>query len=184
MNKILLLCFLFIFNQTGTWASDNKDEIINKLQKINNLSFSFIQTINDNDEKGECIIQYPKKIFCKYEEKNNKILVSNGTSIVIKKRQQYYRYPIKSTPFEFLLDKNFLLKKINISKLDVIEDKYLLVNIDENNNNINIFFSKKSFDIVGWQIEDVYQNLVVTYIYDISYNNKIDEKIFKLPSNN
>jgi len=30
----------------------------------------------------------------------------------------------------------------------------------------------------------VYQNLVVTYIYEIQYNRKIDEKIFKLPKMN
>jgi len=37
--------------------------------------------------------------------------------------------------------------------------------------------------LVGWQIEDVYQNLAVTYIFDTSINQEIDQKIFKLPKN-
>jgi outer membrane lipoprotein-sorting protein len=34
--------------------------------------------------KRKCIIEYPKKIYCKYNTSNNKILVSNGRSLVIK----------------------------------------------------------------------------------------------------
>ena len=130
------------------------------------------------------MIKYPKKIYCEYEKRNNKILVSNGRSLVIKNNNQYYRYPIKSTPFEFILDKEFLLNKINSSKLDEINNKYLYVQINENNNNINIFFSKKNFEIVGWQIEDIYQNLAITYIFDTSINENIDKEIFNLPQNN
>ena len=63
-----------------------------------------------------------------------------------------------------------------------MNNKYLYIQIDENNNNINIFFSKKNFNIVGWQIEDVYQNLSITYIFNTS-NTNIDNKIFKLPAN-
>ena len=41
--------------------------------KEKNISFNFIQTINGKDEKGECVIKYPKKIFCEYARSNNKI---------------------------------------------------------------------------------------------------------------
>ena len=182
MKKFLILLLFFFFINNNLDAS-NKDNIINKLSKIENISFNFIQTINGKDEKGECIIQYPKKIFCEYEKRNNKILVSNGRSLVIKNKKQYYRYPIKSTPFEFLLDKKFLINKINNSILDEVDDKYLFFQISENNNNINIFFSKKNYNLVGWQIEDIYQNLAVTYIFNASINKNIDKKIFNLPKN-
>ena len=182
MKKILItILFLFLFQSFGQASS--KQGIIKKLRDIENISFNFIQTINGKDERGNCIIQYPKKIFCEYEKRRNKILVSNGRNLVIKNNKQFYRYPIKSTPFEFLLDKNFLISKINTSKLGEIEDKYLFFQILENNNNINVFFSKKNYDLVGWQVEDVYQNLAVTYIFESSINKKIDEKIFKLPKN-
>ena len=62
--------------------------------------------------KREMYYSISKKNFCEYEKRNNKILVSNGKNLVIKNNKQYYRYPIKSTPFEFLLDKDFLINKI------------------------------------------------------------------------
>ena len=48
--------------------------------------------------------------------------------------------------------------------------------------NINIFFDKVNLDLVGWQTEDLYQNLSVTYIFDVKKNKKIDYNIFKLPT--
>ena len=46
------------------------------------------------------------------------------------------------------------------------------------------FFSKTNYEIIGWQIEDIYQNLAVTYIFNTSINTSVDEKLFKLPPNN
>ena len=53
--------------------------------------------------------------------------------------------------------------------------------MENNGNLLNIFFDKKSFDLVGWQTEDIYQNLVVTYIFNVKKNSNVDKKIFKLP---
>ena len=175
----MYIYFFFFLQNTG--YTSNKDNIVKKLKTINNLSFNFIQTVGGKDEKGQCIIKYPKKIFCEYEKRNKKIMVSNGRTLVIKSNKQYYRYPIKSTPLEFILDKEYLIDKIISSELNDVEDKYMFVQIIENNNNINIFFSKKNFELIGWQIEDIYQNLAVTYIFDTSINKNINEKIFKLP---
>ncbi len=179
--KLFLFVYLFFFFLQNTGYTSNKDNIVRKLKTINNLSFNFIQTVGGKDEKGQCIIKYPKKIFCEYEKRNKKIMVSNGRTLVIKSNKQYYRYPIKSTPLEFILDKEYLIDKIISSELNDVEDKYMFVQIIENNNNINIFFSKKNFELIGWQIEDIYQNLAVTYIFDTSINKNINEKIFKLP---
>ena len=182
MKKIFPLILIIFFYQNDIIAS-NGENIINKLNKIENLSFNFIQTINGKDEKGECIIEFPKKIFCEYEKRKNKILVSNGKSLVIKKGKQYFRYPIKTSPFEFILDKSYLINKIKSTSLNEVENKYLFFQISENNNDINIFFNKDNYDLVGWQIEDVYQNLAVTYIFDLKSNKKINKKIFNLPKN-
>ena len=46
------------------------------------------------------------------------------------------------------------------------------------------FFDKKDFNLIGWQTEDIYQNLVITYIYEIKINQNIEENIFKLPKRN
>ena len=33
-----------------------------------------------------------------------------------------------------------------------------------------MFFLVKNYDLVGWQIEDVYQNLAITYIFNTLIN--------------
>ena len=134
--KNLLIISIFFFGFQNFGNASYKDNIVRQLNKTENISFSFIQTIGGKDERGECIVKYPKKIFCEYETRRNKILVSNGRSLVIKNNKQYYRYPIKKTPFEFLLDKNFLINKINSSKINEVENRYLFFQISENNNNI------------------------------------------------
>ena len=141
MKKILFLFLIFFFQNIVN--ATNKNDLIKKLRSIENISFNFIQTIGGKDEKGKCTIQYPKKIFCEYEKRNNKILVSNGKNLVIKNNKQYYRYPMKSTPLAFILDKNFLINKIKLTDLNEIEDKYVFIKIIENNNNISIFLIKK-----------------------------------------
>ena len=35
--------------------------------------------------------------------------------------------------------------------------------------------------MTGWQTEDIFQNLSVTFIYEIKINKDINEKIFVLP---
>ena len=79
MKKCLIIFFILFFNLNAHSSSNQK--IINHLKNINSLQFKFIQKIdNNNIEKGECILLYPKKIFCEYHDIYNKILVSNGKS--------------------------------------------------------------------------------------------------------
>ena len=74
--------------------------------------------------------------------------------------------------------------KINILEPREIDNKYLTFKIFENNNEINIFFDKKNLFLIGWQTKDIYQNLSVTFISSIKINQKINNKIFILPTNN
>ena len=186
MLKKIILTFFFLLNFIEPLYASVKDEIINNLIKINNLSFNFKQTIDEKTEEGNCIIEYPKKIFCSYNNLKRKIMVSNGKSLVIKNQinNQYYRYSLKKTPLELILDKDFLINQIkNLESRDV-DGKYINFSIINNNNEINIFFDKKTLNLIGWQTKDIYQNLVITYIYEIKYNQKIKKNIFKLPNMN
>ena len=81
------------------------------------------------------------------------------------------------------MDKEYLISKINILKPREIDEKYLNFTIFENNNEINIFFNKEDLSLAGWQTEDIYQNLAVTFISSVKINQKIDNKIFTLPKN-
>ena len=113
-------------------------------------------------------------------------MVSNGKSLVIKNRKnnQYYYYSLKNTPFELLLDKDFIINEIKKSKINSLNNKYNYFLIKNSNFEINIFFDKKTHNLSGWQTEDIYQNLVVVYIFNLKINSIINKKLFVLPSKN
>ena len=181
MLKFILLIFLFsLSNQV---YANNKNQIINKLENISNLNFDFEQNINGKIELGNCTIQYPKKMFCKYDKKN-KVMVSNGKSLIIKSKSSYYRYALKKTPLNFILDKNFLLKKISELNEEIINNSLVKFTIKENSQSIEIFFDINDYDLIGWQTKDVYQNTAITLLYSIKLNQAIDEKIFNTPLQN
>ena len=119
-----LYILIFFFLNINVFAN-NKENIINNLKNTKSLNFNFEQNINKKIQKGNCIIEYPKKIFCEYTGNNNKILVSNGNSLVIKTKVSYYRYPLDKTPLNFILDKNFLINKINNLKERIINDSLI-----------------------------------------------------------
>ena len=182
IKKIFLFFFLFSFNSHSYASVENK--IINNFKKINNISFDFKQIINEKTEEGNCVIQYPKKIYCEYDSSNKKILVSNGKSLVIKSKTSYYLYPLKSTPLNLILDKDFLLQKISIMEEKLINEEFINYKFVEDNNEINIFFSRKNYNLIGWQTIDIYQNLNNTYLSSITKNQKLKKNLFKLPAQN
>ena len=186
MLKKIFLIFFFLLNIVEYSHASVKDKIINNLLKTENLTFEFKKTINEKTEEGNCIIEYPKKLFCSYNNSNKKIMVSNGKSLAIKNQasNQYYLYPLKRTPLELILDKNYLINQIKNLEARSIENKYINFTLIKNNNKINIFFDNQTLNLIGWQTEDIYQNLVITFIYRIKLNQKIDQDIFKLPKMN
>ena len=176
---IIFFFSFFILNVNA----NNKEKIIINLKNTSNLSFKFEQNINGKVEIGNCTIEYPKKMYCLYE-KNNKVLVSNGKSLVIKTSSSYYRYPLEKTSLNFILDKNFLINKIYKLNEKIIDQSYIIYTITEKENEINIFFDVKTFNLIGWQTKDIYQNTTVTLLYSILANQEIKQKLFKLPSQN
>ena len=182
MFKYFLFLFFFVFiNNT---IANNKTQIIENLEKTKNLSFEFEQNINGKIENGSCIIEYPKKIFCKYLKSNDKVLVSNGKSLVIKTSTSFYRYALQKTPLDLILDKKYLIKKINNLNAKVIDQAFINYTIMENNNEINVFFDNKTFYLIGGQTKDIYQNLSITLLSAIQINQQISNNVFKLPLQN
>jgi len=178
--KVILFLIILISNTSAS----NKERIIENLKNTNNLGFNFEQNINGKIENGNCTLEYPKKIFCEYAKSNNKILVSNGKSLVIKTITSYYRYPLKKTPLNLILDKNFLINKINVLEEKIIDETYINYTIEDKDTKINIFFDKKTYNLIGWQNTDIYQNFNITFLSSIRKNRIIPKDIFKLPSQN
>ena len=176
------IIFILIFFYPINIFASSKELIKNKLNETDNISFKFIQKIGKKTEKGDCIISYPKKILCKYDDIYNKILVSNGRSLVInsKKIKNYLRYQLKDTPLNLILDKKFLLDKLDQVETIKENDETFSFKILHNNNLLNIFFDKISYEIKGWTTTDIYLNKVETKLFNLETNIMIDERIFRV----
>ena len=176
-----IIFFLIFFYPSNVFASST-EQIKNKLKETNNISFKFIQKIGKKTEKGDCIISYPKKILCKYDDIYNKILVSNGRSLVINSQKitNYLRYQLKDTPLNLILDKKFLLDKLDQVETIKENDETFSFKIVHNNNLLNIFFDKISYEIKGWTTTDIYLNKVETKLFNLETNIMIDERIFRV----
>ena len=61
----VLTVLLFFCNQLN---ASEKNKIIENLKKINSLQFNFTQLSSDGQENGSCILVYPKKMRCIYDE--------------------------------------------------------------------------------------------------------------------
>ena len=182
MLRYFLIFFFSIFGSIS--SAEIKDKIVQNLKDTENLDFKFEQNINGKIENGNCTIEYQKKIFCEYARSNNKILVSNGKSLVIKTRTSYYRYPLKKTALNLILDKNFLINKIYDLEEKIVDNSLINFTIVDEDNEINIFFDKQTYDLIGWQNTDMYQNFNITFLSSIRKNRVLSKNLFNLPTQN
>ena len=122
MKTFFIIFFFSIFN--NSFAS-TKFDIIESFRKIDNLSFNFKQVIEDDTEQGKCVIQYPKKINCEYDNFKKKLIVSNGKSLVIKNQngKEYFRYLLNQTSLELILNKDLLLRKIGEIDGKIVDER-------------------------------------------------------------
>ena len=176
------IIFILIFFYPLNIFASSKQLIKDKLEETENISFKFIQKIGKKTEQGDCIISYPKKILCKYDDIYNKILVSNGRSLVINSQKitNYLRYQLKDTPLNLILNKKFLLDKLDQVETIKENDETFSFKIVHNNNLLNIFFDKISYEIKGWTTTDIYLNKVETKLSNVETNIMIDERIFRV----
>jgi outer membrane lipoprotein-sorting protein len=158
-----------------------KDKIIENLKKINSIKFNFSQITNDVTENGNCLIVYPKKMRCVYEE-DKEIIVNDDYLFLINKREdKNYNYNIKDTPLGVMLDKKNIIEKLSkVEKFNKI-DKNIIAIIDLNSQeSIEIYFSSKEMNIVGWKIKNYDKSTLEFLMNNISINIDTNEK-FETP---
>ena len=103
--------------------------------------------------------------------------------ILHKKNEKIYFYPISKTPFLNILIKDKLITLIQ--KLELILNKNIkLVYLDDNQKIITVFFEKKNYELIGWIIEDEFQNQIYFSLKIENINNEISKDYFKIPSLN
>ena len=83
------------------------------------------------------------------------------------------------------LDKlNLLVRKINDLEERIVNNNLINYTIQEKDSRINIFFDNKTFNLIGWQNTDMYQNFNITFLSSIRKNRLLAKNLFKLPSQN
>jgi len=172
----LILFFFFMFGQNYAYTDP---KIIKKISDTKNFAFDFEQFINDKKETGNCTILFDNKMICKYDE-SGKIIVSNGKTLLIRNKNSSFAntYKTENTYFKYILNKEFLISKI---EGNVVEKKQnFLLSINDKNNQLNIFFDKNNYLIKGWETIDLYGNKVRSNIIVKNINLELSENIFNL----
>ena len=172
----LILIIFFILTQQYAYS---EPRIIKKISETKNFTFDFEQLINDKRETGNCIISFNNKMICKYD-KTGKLIVSNGETLLIKNKNSNFAniYKTENTYFKYFLNKEFLISKI---KGNIIEkNQNFLLSINDQSNQLIIFFDKNNYLIKGWETTDLYGNKVRSNIVVKNINQELSDNIFNL----
>ena len=66
----------------------------------------------------------------------------------------------------------------------ILDKTYINFSIVQNDIEINVIFDNITFNLVGWQTKDIYQNFNITYLSSIQKNQQVNKDSFKLPTQN
>jgi len=181
-KKFLYIFLIIVFGFENLAIADEKENIIDKLKNTKSLKFNFKQKTNEKIEIGVCYLVFPRKLKCNYEDSKQKELIINKNRLAItqKRYNKTLYYSVKKSPFLKILDKKQLIELIKESILEYKDNQIHLTN-NNNARKITILFNKKNFDLIGWKINDQFQNKISFLIKILSKNQKINLKIFEIP---
>ena len=176
--------FLIFFILTANLFANEKDLIINQLNNINSLEFTFNQLINDKTEKGSCLLEFQGKLKCDYFDDKEKELIINNKRLAItqKKYNKTYYYPISKSPFLNILYKDKLLEIVQLGELK-LDDQMIRLNYSSENQ-VSVLFDRKNLDLKGWEIIDQYNNNINFTLNVIAKNDIYNKGTFKIPEMN
>tara|TARA_B100001057_G_scaffold352456_1_gene354164 strand:+ start:257 stop:808 length:552 start_codon:yes stop_codon:yes gene_type:complete len=177
--KIYLVSLFLLFS--FDLIADEKTKIVSRLKSLNSLEFTFNQTINNKTEQGSCLLEFPGKLKCEYFDDKKKELIINKKRLAITQKtyDKTYYYPISKSPFLNILYKEKLLEIVKAGKIEKENQMIKLTYLDENE--INVLFDKKTFDLMGWKIIDQYNNNINFSLNIVSKNDIYQKGTFKVP---
>jgi len=181
--KFFKILIFFILVSTNLSANE-KDQIVAQLNNLNSLEFTFDQMVNDKTEKGSCLLEFPGKLKCDYFDDKKKELIINKKKLAItqKRYNKTYFYPISNSPFLNILYKDKLLEIVRSGKVELSDQVIKLIYLDDNE--ITVFFDKKTLNLKGWQIIDRYNNNINFSLNIIARNDVFKKVTFKIPEMN
>ena len=184
VNVKFFKIFIFFILLSANLSASEKDQIITQLNNLNSLEFTFDQMINDKTEKGSCLLEFPGKLKCDYFDNKQKELIINKKSLAItqKRYNKTYYYPISKSPFLNILYKDKLLDIVKSGEIELSDRIIKLVYL--NDNEITVFFDRKTLDLKGWQIIDQYNNNINFSLKIVAKNDVFKRGTFKIPEMN
>ena len=184
VNVKFFKIFIFFILVSSNLSANEKDQIVAQLNNLNSLEFTFDQMVNDKTEKGSCLLEFPGKLKCNYFDDKKKELIINKKRLAItqKRYNKTYYYPISKSPFLNILYKDKLLEIVKYGEVKLSDQILKLVYLDENE--ITVFFDKKTLDLKGWQIIDQYNNNINFSLNIVAKNDVFKKGTFKIPEIN
>ena len=181
--KKIFLTSVLVLLSTNLSAIE-KNQIITQLNNLNSLEFTFDQSINEKTEKGRCLLEFPGKLKCDYFDDKKKELIINKKKLAItqKRYNKTYYYPISKSPLLNILYKDKLLEIVRSGELKLSDQNIKLIYIGENE--ITVFFDRKTLDLKGWQIIDQYNNNINFSLNIVAKNGVFKKGTFKIPEIN
>ena len=182
VRKFLLILLFTSFS--FSLSANQKSQIINQLNNLNSLEFTFNQLVNKKLEKGSCLLEFPGKLKCEYFDDKQKQLVINNKKLAItqKKYNKTYYYPISKSPFLNILYKDKLLEIVKSGELKLTNELIKLIYLGENE--ITVLFDKNTLDLKGWNIVDQYNNNINFSLNIVAKNDSYKSGTFKIPKIN
>ena len=181
-KKLLYFLIFFIFN-FGLLIADTKTNVIKKINGTSSITFEFIQNTNSKIENGNCILLFPNKLKCVYNDDKLKELIINNQMLAItqKRYQKNYYYPLGKSSFAKIINKKELIKLINLSEIETNADQIIFTNIDKKERKTLIFFEPYTLNLKGWKFTDRFNNNIEFLIKINTLNDKFKIKDFEIP---
>ncbi len=185
-NIIIIFITIIFINYFNSLKASEKTSIINNFNSSETLKFDFTQKSFDKNEKGVCFLKRPYFLRCLYDDKNQKELIINNRVLVIyhKRYNKIYRYPVSQSFFTDIMNKEKFSELIssgeNLSNKNFFEIKYSIKDKGE----ITLFFDKKNYNLNGWRLVDINNNITLLKIENLIKDSDIRKSFFLIPEEN
>ncbi len=169
---IIIVCkFFFCFNYSNLYSNDQHESLLKLLEINYPAEIFFKQSSSESYSEGWMLIEGKGKARIEFSPPNNIVIVADGKWIIFHDpeldRTTYL--PLKSGVLQALLDpRSFNSRKDFIVTRSTEKEKIIYIiefNINEQKQEVMIYFNKKNLTLLGWKIiESVNEEINVEVI--------------------
>lgn len=154
---------------------------------IRTMTGDFVQFGPDGDKaEGQFHMMRPGKIRFIYAKPSNLDIIADGIDVIVRniKQQTQDLYPLSKTPLRFLLaDHIDLTSEANVTRVSLEPDLVSVV-LEQStvfgDGRLTMVFDRKSNELRQWTVTDAQGYDTAVAIYNVTQNQPVDEKLFKI----